>query len=130
MIFFLNCPLIEFGQIKQKIENGSCSRLSCVNQHDFKWMYDITYETAYIQLQFGSPKKFKIQNSYFAYLWTNGPQNSYSGKLVISDKYVKFIYFEKATKFWEIFPLLLTTVHTVKSKVKISQNFGWPSQNI
>ena len=35
---------------------------------------------------------------------------------------VKFIYFEKATKFWEIFPLLLTTVHTVKSKRKISQN--------
>ena len=36
MIFFLTCLLIEFGQIKQKVENGSCSRLSCVNQHDFK----------------------------------------------------------------------------------------------
>ena len=36
---------------------------------------------------------------------------------------LKFIYSEKATKFWEIFPLLLTTVHTVKSKGKISQNF-------
>ena len=36
---------------------------------------------------------------------------------------VKFIYSEKATKFCEIFPLLLTTVHTVKSKGKISQNF-------
>ena len=36
---------------------------------------------------------------------------------------VKFIYSEKATKFCEIFTLLLTTVHTVKSKVKISQNF-------
>ena len=33
---------------------------------------------------------------------------------------LKFIYSEKATK---IFPLLLTTVHTVKSKGKISQNF-------
>ena len=30
-------------------------------------------------------------------------------------KYVKFIYSEKATKFCEIFTLLLTTVHTVKS---------------
>ena len=29
---------------------------------------------------------------------------------------LKFIYSEKATKFYEIFPLLLTTVHTVKSK--------------
>ena len=29
--------------------------------------------------------------------------------------FVKFIYSEKATKFCEIFPLLLTTVHTVKS---------------
>ena len=37
--------------------------------------------------------------------------------------YIKFICSEKATKFWEIFPLLLTTVHTVKSKGKISQNF-------
>ena len=36
---------------------------------------------------------------------------------------VKFVYSEKATKFCEIFPLLLTTVHTVKSKRKISQNF-------
>ena len=37
--------------------------------------------------------------------------------------HLKFIYSEKATKFCEIFPLLLTTVHTVKSKGKISQNF-------
>ena len=36
---------------------------------------------------------------------------------------LKFIYSEKATKFCEIFPLLLTTVHTVKSKGNISQNF-------
>ena len=35
---------------------------------------------------------------------------------------LKFIYSEKAAKFCETFPLLLTTVHTVKSKVKISQN--------
>ena len=37
--------------------------------------------------------------------------------------FIKFIYSEKATKFCEIFPLLLTTVHTIKSKGKISQNF-------
>ena len=36
--------------------------------------------------------------------------------------YLKFIYSEKATKFCEISPLLLTAVHTVKSK--------GPSQNI
>ena len=36
---------------------------------------------------------------------------------------VKFIYSEKATTFFKIFPLLLTTVHTVKSKGKILQNF-------
>ena len=36
---------------------------------------------------------------------------------------IKFIYSEKATKFCEIFPLLLTTVHTVRSKGKILQNF-------
>ena len=48
---------------------------------------------------------------------------------VVSSKFLtmhidllKFIYSEKATKFCEIFTLLLTTVHTVKSKVKILQN--------
>ena len=36
---------------------------------------------------------------------------------------MKFVYSEKATKFCEIFTLLLSTVHTDKSKVKILQNF-------
>ena len=36
---------------------------------------------------------------------------------------IKFIYSEKATKFCEIFTLLLTVCTVVKSKVKISQNF-------
>ena len=37
--------------------------------------------------------------------------------------FIKFIYSEKAAKFCEIFPLLLTIVHTVKSKGKILQSF-------
>ena len=36
---------------------------------------------------------------------------------------VKFIYSEKATKFYEISTLLLSKVHTDKSKVEISKNF-------
>ena len=36
---------------------------------------------------------------------------------------LKFIYSEKATKFCEIFHLLLTVCTVVKSKGKISQNF-------
>ena len=36
---------------------------------------------------------------------------------------VKFVYSEKATKIFEISTLLLSTVHTDKSKVEISQNF-------
>ena len=36
---------------------------------------------------------------------------------------IKFIYFEKATKFCEIFTLFLSYVVPVKSKVKISQNY-------
>ena len=36
---------------------------------------------------------------------------------------IKFIYSEKATKFYEISTLLLSKVHTDKSKVEISQNF-------
>ena len=41
---------------------------------------------------------------------------------------LKFIYSEKATKFCEIFTLLLSYVVPVKSKVKISQN--WQSKNL
>ena len=37
--------------------------------------------------------------------------------------FVKFKYFEKATKFCEISTLLLSYVVSVKSKVEISQNF-------
>ena len=36
---------------------------------------------------------------------------------------LKFIYSEKATKFCEIFPLLLTVCPEVKSKGKMTQNF-------
>ena len=41
----------------------------------------------------------------------------------IDGVFLKFIYSEKATKFCEIFPLLLSYVVPVKSKWKISQNF-------
>ena len=37
--------------------------------------------------------------------------------------FVKFKYFEKATKFCEISTLLLSYVVSVRSKVEISQNF-------
>ena len=43
--------------------------------------------------------------------------------LLVGKTLLKFIYSEMATKFCEIFPLILTTVHTFKSKGKISQNF-------
>ena len=59
-------------------------------------------------------------------LGTNGKKNSWGEPTLCTLRKhatVKFIYSEKATKFCEIFPLLLTTVHTVKSKGKISQNF-------
>ena len=42
---------------------------------------------------------------------------------------LKFIYSEKATKFWEISTLLLSYVVPVKSKMETSQIL-WPSQNI
>ena len=45
--------------------------------------------------------------------------------VILSEKswHLKFVYSEKATKFCEISTLLLSTVHTDKSKVEISQNF-------
>ena len=47
-------------------------------------------------------------------------------RMNVLNKIVKFIYSEKATKFSEIFPLILCTA--VESKGKISQNL-LPSQN-
>ena len=44
---------------------------------------------------------------------------SYFGR---NDDFIKFVYSEKATKFCEISTLLLSTVHTDKSKVEILQN--------
>ena len=41
----------------------------------------------------------------------------------IQNLVVKFIYSEKATKFCEIFPFILSYLVPVKIKVKISQNF-------
>ena len=43
---------------------------------------------------------------------------------------VKFIYSEKATKFWEISTLLLTGTTQDKSKVEISRNFVAFSDNM
>ena len=43
--------------------------------------------------------------------------------IVLNSTFLKLIYSEKATKFCEIFTLLLFYVVPVKSKVKISQNF-------
>ena len=42
---------------------------------------------------------------------------------IVRHNAVKFIFSEKATKFCEIFTLLLSYVVPVKIKVKISQNF-------
>ena len=45
------------------------------------------------------------------------------GMVVAVQSVVKFIYSEKATKFFEISTFLLSYVVPVKSKVEISQNF-------
>ena len=47
----------------------------------------------------------------------------WSTLVILGQLWLKFIYSEKATKFCEIFILLLSYVVPVKSKVKISQNF-------
>ena len=41
----------------------------------------------------------------------------------ITDNKVKFVYSEKATRFCEIFTLVLSTEHIDKSKLETSQNF-------
>ena len=58
-------------------------------------------------------------------LWGLSSDPEFSSHLQVSDLFIfiytlKFVYSEKATKFCEI---SLSTVHTDKSKVEISQNF-------
>ena len=61
-------------------------------------------------------------SSLFIGLWHSRDQKISKGLKSQQEIYIKFIHSEKATKFCEIFPLLLTTVNTVKSKGKILQN--------
>ena len=50
--------------------------------------------------------------------------NVYANTALLSSYFfVKFVYSGKATRFCEISTLLLSTIHTDKSKVEISQNF-------
>ena len=64
-------------------------------------------------------KVFKICQAV-SYLYYSGVFFAYFDP----EKYtLKFIYSEKATTFCEISALLLSTVHTDKSKVEILQNF-------
>ena len=58
----------------------------------------------------------KVKLSEFSGYWDLG--HHLKEKILL-----KFIYFEKATKFCEISTLNLTTIHTVKYKVEISQKF-------
>ena len=57
---------------------------------------------------------------FICYVSTKGEG---AGQEIVPFAYLKFIYSEKATKFCEIFPLLLTVCTVVKSKGKISENF-------
>ena len=59
-----------------------------------------------------------MRKVWYYHIWIQ----NYLGFILLILTYIKFIYSEKATKFCEIFTLLLSYVVPVKSKVKISQN--------
>ena len=69
--FFL---LIEFSQIKQKMKMGHVQD-SPVSTNVISNEYQMKVHIVRYNL---GRKKFKIQNLYFAYLWTNGFPNGYS----------------------------------------------------
>ena len=64
-----------------------------------------------------------IDSSHYSIVKDNSADLGVNFKIVQNRPTVKFIYSEKATKFCNIFPLLLSTVHKDISKGKISQNF-------
>ena len=55
--------------------------------------------------------------------WINNQQHARRLFKGFNNNKLKFIYSEKATKFCEIFPLLLTVCTAIKSMGKSSQNF-------
>ena len=79
--------------------------------------------------------RFSVIPTADVYTYFNGKSKQHQALFWVTDtircilrtrkksQFLKFIYSEEAITFWEIFTLLLTTVSTVKSKVKISQNF-------
>ena len=85
------------------------------------------YDTFVTQLGFNLPTiNQDLDGSILDYLtaWLfNRILRHHTTELSSNQTILKFTHSEKATKFSEIFTLLLTTVYTVKSKVKISQNF-------
>ena len=91
-------------------------------------MYSLVYMAMgiifYKAYAFQSPLGFSILNyAHFSICTSSmGTQYILYGLVVLVKTIVNFIYSENATQFCKIFTLLLTTVHTVKSKVKISQN--------
>ena len=53
----------------------------------------------------------------------NEMRRPHNGARFFLAAFLKFVYSDKATKFCEISTLLLSSVHTDKSKVEISRNF-------
>ena len=101
-----------FFQVDPFIQNGSLSMTTnssrtttAINSIDLNLNDDNEYE---------SITTYAGYITYFVYLLFN---------CAFCTVFLKFIYSEKATKFYEIFSQLLTVCTVVKSKVKISQNF-------
>ena len=67
--------------------------------------------------------KFTIQHETYVIKQSVSPKK-FTNESLFTIQQLKFIYSEKATKFSEIFPLLLTVCTLVKSEGKISQNFA------
>ena len=76
----------------------------------FRWVVYFNFKTLYKLLYTYIIIKYKVCNHCL---------NSF----LKEHSLLKFVYSEKATKFCEISTLLLSTVHTDKNKVEISQNF-------
>ena len=86
----------------------------CFNTNRFKRQTAFRLVATRLRLGLNITKIAKIQTATHMDLMWN---------YVVCRSGLKFVYSEKATKFFEIFPLLLSTVHTDKSKAEISQNF-------
>ena len=87
------------------------------------WWFFSPFFISFVKIYYSWCGKIEEMWKVLRYVISNYIIKSFQKNFHLCTSVLKFIHSEKATKFCEIFPLLLTVCTVVRSKGKISQNF-------